>query len=159
MSDHKNDFTTTDIAEWLGIPPEPVPAHPQDGLGHLAERAAAAYHAVRERARLRHELEALDRNGDLDRVLAEASMTRGEIEPMLANYPGSAHALDAMAARLGVTEALRHDPETTRDMAHACTVCAEQGRCRHWLESGATEGYQEFCPNAALLEGMRHAKN
>jgi len=158
MSDHKDDFTATDIAEWLGTQPEPVPANPQDGLGHLADRAVAAFHAARERARLRREFEMLDREGELDRVLADAHMTRDEIEPILANYPASADRLERMAARLGVTKAMHRDAQAERAMQHECSVCLQQGKCRHWLESGAAEGYAEFCPNAELLTEMRHAR-
>lgn len=158
MTHDKDDFTAVDIAGWLGPQPEPAPANPEDGL-HLGERAREAIHAMRERHRLRRELEMLASEGDLDRVLADAQMTRGDIEPMLANYPVSTHRLDAMAARLGVTAAMHRDPAAERDMRRVCSVCREQGRCTHWLATGAPEGYQAFCPNADELEILRHEPN
>lgn len=159
MSHDRDDFTATDIAGWLGPQPEPAPTNPEDGLGRLGDRALGALHAMRERHRLRRELETLDREGDLDRVLADAQMTRGDIEPMLADYPASTHRLDAVAAWLGISEQLHRDPAAERDMRRVCSVCREQGRCTHWLAVGAPEGYQAFCPNADQLEELRRESN
>ncbi len=158
MTHDNDDFTATDIAGWLGPQPEPAPANQEDGAGHIVARIRAALQAMRDRHRLRRELEVLDSEGDLDRILADAQLSRGDIEPLLENYPASAHRLDDMAARLNVADALHRDPATERDMQHLCSVCQEMGRCRRWLDSGATEGFQEFCPNAAALEALRHDK-
>lgn len=159
MTHDKDDFTATDIAGWLGPQPEPAAANQEDGLGRLGDRALAAVHAMRDRHRLRRELETLDLEGDLDRVLADAQMTRGDVESMLANYPESVQRLDAVVARVGVAEALHRDPVVERDMRRVCSICREQGRCTHWLGSGAPEGYQAFCPNADQIEELRHEAN
>jgi hypothetical protein len=159
MSRDRDDFTASDIARWLGPQPEPAPTSQQDGLGHLGERVLVTIHTLRERHRLRREFEAMACEGDLDRVLVDAQMTRGDVEPMLANYPASAHRLDAVAARLGVTEVLHRDPLAERDMRRVCSVCREQGRCAHWLAASPLEGYRTFCPNAEELEELRHEPN
>jgi hypothetical protein len=36
-----------------------------------------------------------------------------------------------------------------------CVECRAAARCRAWLDSGAREGYESFCPNAAFVERMR----
>jgi hypothetical protein len=36
-----------------------------------------------------------------------------------------------------------------------CTRCTGRQRCREWLASGAREGYQAFCPNAAFIASAR----
>ena len=33
-----------------------------------------------------------------------------------------------------------------------CVQCNEVAQCRAWLASGASDGYQSFCPNAAFIE-------
>ena len=37
-----------------------------------------------------------------------------------------------------------------------CLACTEAAQCQAWLWSGARDGYQPFCPNAAFIERMRH---
>jgi len=32
-----------------------------------------------------------------------------------------------------------------------CTECKSQARCREWLASGASEGYEAFCPNSGFV--------
>ena len=159
MSREKDDFTTMDIAGWLGPQPEPAPAIERTDSAAWRSRALGALHAMRDRHRLRRELETLDLEGELDRVLADAQMTRGDVEQMLANYPESAHRLDAVAARLGLTEALHRDAVVERDMRRVCSLCREQGRCTHWLATGAPEDYQAFCPNADQLKELGHEAN
>ena len=36
-----------------------------------------------------------------------------------------------------------------------CLACSEAAQCRAWLASGARDGYQSFCPNAAYIERMK----
>jgi hypothetical protein len=45
-----------------------------------------------------------------------------------------------------------------RDYAAAllrCDTCGEAMQCRAWMQSGARDGYQHFCPNAAFVERMK----
>lgn len=36
-----------------------------------------------------------------------------------------------------------------------CEACLTAAECRAWLWSGAGEGYQHFCANAAYIDRMR----
>lgn len=36
-----------------------------------------------------------------------------------------------------------------------CTRCSGRERCRAWLSSGARDGYQAFCPNAAFIQSLK----
>lgn len=36
-----------------------------------------------------------------------------------------------------------------------CTRCNEAAQCRAWLQSGASDGYQTFCPNAGYVRRMK----
>lgn len=49
-------------------------------------------------------------------------------------------------------------PRNDGTMAHAirrCVMCPSLEECEHWLASAKTEGIEEFCPNAAVIEGLR----
>ena len=159
MNHDKDEFSPSEITQLLGMPPAASAPNHEDGFGRVALRALAAIEVLRERHRLRQELTALAESGALDRVLADAQLSRADLEPMLANHPDSGHLLDEMAARLHVGDRLHADRLTERDMWRVCTLCREQGACKHWLASGATEGYAAFCPNAETLDQLRHAKN
>lgn len=150
-------FSATDVALMLGTQ-EPAAPHPGQGLAaHLVTWAISAIGEISARHRLRRELEALA-GDELDRVLADAGLSRGDVEAMLANYPTSERLLGEMAQRLGIADRLEKHRLTERDMLRLCTVCKEQGRCKHWLASGATEGYEDFCPNADALATMQRAE-
>lgn len=131
-------------------------------LGRWFNRARGALRDLAARHALRQELLECDRGGVLDSLLADLQINRGELEPMIENYPLSRQLFGAMAARLGVDPA-GAGPSFRRDLQHTCAVCAEQPRCRQWLAAGHTEGYEEFCPNAeywhALKECIRTAAN
>lgn len=38
-----------------------------------------------------------------------------------------------------------------------CTRCGGRDRCRAWLASGARDGYQAFCPNAAFIQSLKRS--
>jgi len=39
--------------------------------------------------------------------------------------------------------------------ARRCASCSATKACRAWLDSGRREGYEEFCANAAYIEGLK----
>jgi hypothetical protein len=43
-----------------------------------------------------------------------------------------------------------------RAAVRGCRSCLAAARCRAWLDSGARDGYQDFCPSAPFIE---HTKN
>ena len=36
-----------------------------------------------------------------------------------------------------------------------CVECQEAAQCRAWLASGATDGYESFCPNAGFIQRVK----
>lgn len=66
--------------------------------------------------------------------------------------------LGAMLSRHGVDWGTLAASGALNDLAlglRRCNACGENARCRQWLDSGAREGYQSFCPNAAFVERMK----
>lgn len=39
--------------------------------------------------------------------------------------------------------------------ARTCFVCRSAPECRAWLQAGARQGYESFCPNAAFFERLQ----
>lgn len=152
MAHDKENFTATDVSVMLGNH-QAEPAQAEQGIA--ARVAVRAFEMIARHA-LRRELLALDKDGELDRILGEGNLGRADVEKMLANHPDSGRLLNKMAARLNVEGELYADPIKERDMWHVCTLCDAQGRCKHWLASGATEGYEAFCANAAELNDLKH---
>ena len=58
--------------------------------------------------------------------------------------------------RLGVSSEAtpRHDATMARAIRR-CVMCPSLEECEHWLASAKTGGIDEFCPNAAVIEGLR----
>ena len=66
--------------------------------------------------------------------------------------------LEQMLRRQGDEVARRALATGDRTFAHAlrqCTRCSEAAQCRAWLYSGASDGYQTFCPNAGYVQRMK----
>ena len=47
--------------------------------------------------------------------------------------------------------AVARDGRGFRSALRRCGSCASFERCREFLDSGAREGYEDFCPMAALV--------
>lgn len=63
--------------------------------------------------------------------------------------------IDRMLRRQGERVAHRAIAASGGDFAVAvrqCIQCQEAAQCRAWLWSGATEGYDSFCPNAGFIQ-------
>jgi len=58
--------------------------------------------------------------------------------------------------RLGISPAAaaRSDTRMARALRR-CVMCPSLDECEQWLASGKTDGIDEFCPNASVLEGLR----
>lgn len=66
--------------------------------------------------------------------------------------------LENMLRRQGDEVARRALVAGDRNFATAmgqCTRCTEAAQCRAWLQSGASDGYQSFCPNAGFVQRMK----
>lgn len=62
----------------------------------------------------------------------------------------------AMMRRLGISPEARpgNDPVMARAMRR-CVMCPSLDECDQWLASRRTDGIDEFCPNAPVLESLR----
>jgi len=63
--------------------------------------------------------------------------------------------LDSLLRRQGERVAYRAIAAGGADFAAAvkqCVGCQEAAQCRAWLASGATDGYESFCPNAGFIQ-------
>lgn len=126
----------------------------------LPVRAALALEGLREKAVLKRELQFLDENHELDRVLSDVGLTHGELPGLLQAHPGAARQFTAMMARVGVDAArLPNDVATSvalRDMERRCASCEAWRECRDWFAfDGADDRYRHFCPNGHALEELR----
>jgi len=66
--------------------------------------------------------------------------------------------LDRLLRRQGERVACRAVAVGGRDLAVAvrdCIECQEAAQCRAWLASGATDGYESFCPNAGFIQRVK----
>ena len=66
--------------------------------------------------------------------------------------------LDRLLRRQGERVAYRAIAAGGRDLAVAvkqCVECQEAAQCRAWLASGATEGYESFCPNRGYIQRVK----
>lgn len=124
-------------------------------MGAPFRRLAEWWRNGRERRRLRDEFAALEGQGQLDVVLQEAGASRGSVEAILRAHPDTPKRLTAMMRRLGLSRADIRDDGTLHDVELTCTLCEAPGECRRWLRSGATTGYEDFCPNAETFNRLR----
>jgi hypothetical protein len=53
-----------------------------------------------------------------------------------------------------ITRSAGHDYSVA---VRRCLNCAVSASCGKWLEEGRKEGYEEFCPNAGYIEGLKRA--
>ena len=125
---------------------------------HLGDFIAGVRHwAAKEQSRrqARAEIDALDRAGALDDVLRELSLSRAEIDDIVNVDPDSPQRLERMLARLGLTEAVPAASAIGHDVQRVCQRCSRTSTCEHWLEAGAQEGFESFCPNAETFQALR----
>lgn len=106
--------------------------------------------------RLRMELGRLG-PGELDRVLADAGLSRRDLPSGLGERRGSRPLMARMLAHFGVRQdrvAVRYQG-ALRDAERVCNHCGATARCRRWLNRGATDDAPRlFCPNAELFDEM-----
>jgi hypothetical protein len=60
--------------------------------------------------------------------------------------------------RQGVSVAESTDPMELTKRANAirrCVACRERESCLAWLEGDESIAFERFCPNAALISGLR----
>ena len=98
-----------------------------------------------ERRQLAYELEVARQLG------TRRSRHRTQPDPsFVKGYAGADELLAKMLAHLGLEGAsARFDRLLSRNLYSNCTLCNEQKRCRHWLDSEKEgKAAPAFCPNA-----------
>jgi uncharacterized protein DUF6455 len=66
--------------------------------------------------------------------------------------------IDSMLRRLGERVAYRAVAVGGPDFTVAvrqCVACQRAADCRAWLASGASDGYESFCPNAGFIDRVK----
>lgn len=92
--------------------------------------------------------------GELRGVLDALGMEEQQIPVFVRNYPEAKRLLTAMMGRIGAE--IAPEPEAIRqDLIRTCALCSSRDDCRRWLQSGAREGYQAFCPNTHSFGKLR----
>jgi uncharacterized protein YjiS (DUF1127 family) len=124
-------------------------------FARIAQRARLAFDDMRQRHALRRELAVCAMQGGLDETLADIGVSRAQIVPLVKGAPNAARLLTRMAAWVGVDLEGIRDPALRRELQRVCSLCAAQGRCKHWLDDPDSRGYREFCPNAGTLDELR----
>jgi len=140
--------------------PGTVSASAAGGLSDLAKHYARGLigqlKVWQERRTLEREL------GDLDDAsLADLGLTRAQIPQFVKAYPEAGELLQGMLARLDLAgDAATILGATYEDLLRTCAMCTERRQCRRWLASGKLdESYEEFCPNAWVLDQLRRARH
>ena len=66
--------------------------------------------------------------------------------------------IDRLLRRQGERVAYRAIAAGGRDFTRAveqCMACQRAAECRAWLLSGASEGYESFCPNTGFIQRVK----
>lgn len=101
----------------------------------------------------------LGRHGprELDRVLADAGLNRGDLPTILGGRTANRSMMARMLVHFGVRPdrtAVRYQA-ALRDAERVCAYCGNTARCRRWLNLGAADDAPRlFCPNAELFDEM-----
>jgi hypothetical protein len=112
--------------------------------------------AWRERQALRSELAGLP-PGELDRVLADALLSRSDLATLLGTDGHVERLLPQVMERFGIDpDGLgREGALVMHDLQRVCGACGDVRHCRHLLaEGGSAERFAAFCPNAETLRDL-----
>ena len=122
----------------------------------VTRRVRRAFAEARSRTALRSELSRLEEAGQLDVVLSDLGVSRGELPAVAKNHPGSARRLAGMLHRLGicVLPEASVGPEM-RSIERTCLLCGATGQCERWLRSSRpTSLARNFCPNSPGFDAL-----
>lgn len=123
---------------------------------NLVARLISALDDWREREQLRRELAALAANGELDGVLEEIGVSRGQLPLLLARRLSAAPRLDPMIQRLGLDRAALRATGELREAEWRCLQCQTWRQCESWLAADQLgDGFASFCPNTPTFELVR----
>ena len=134
---------------------QPMTRRARRGFGWIAD----GFQRWRTRGRLKRELSRFSEQ-ELDRILADAGLSRSDLDTMLDGGADNHTLMSAMMAHFGAPtgdEVFRYWG-ALRDAERVCTHCSSVKRCRRWLDWGAkNDAPRVFCPNAELFDEMAEA--
>lgn len=104
-----------------------------------------------ERRAWRGQFENWALHGEIDAALEAFGLERSQVPLFIRGMPEAGRLLPAMMERTGA--AGRIDPVAVpqQELLRACALCPSHARCRRWLNSGATTGFEKFCRNAEVF--------
>jgi len=116
-----------------------------------ARKLRTAFADLWERQAWRAQFDAWERRREIDSVLEALGLERGEVPRFVKRIPAATRLLPEMTARSGAQARLGADAPPRLELLRVCALCPDQARCRKWLASGATTGFEAFCPNAPVF--------
>ncbi len=124
-------------------------------LGFLT-RLAQTMRDRRARARQWREFGDLAACGVLDDVLAEAGLSRADLNTVMRAHPESARRHSEMRRWTGVESAPLPPVAELREAQMSCVRCTATRQCDHWLALPAGERpIPTFCPNVDTFRRLR----
>jgi hypothetical protein len=112
--------------------------------------------AAEAHRQMRKQLAALEEAGMLDDVLHDLSLSRSDMDAIVAADPQAPLRLDAMVERLGLADAVHAaGGSMERALELTCLHCQNTATCDHWLRGGGTEGSEAFCANAEIFKTLK----
>lgn len=127
-------------------------------LASGARKLRIAFADMCQRQAWRGQFDSWTRHREIDSVLEALGLERGQIPVFLKGIPAAARLLPAMMARIGAAGRSGIKAPLRQDLLRVCALCHHQARCQEWLDSGATTGFEEFCPNASAFAATRPVK-
>lgn len=107
----------------------------------------------RRRQAFRSEFARLDAAGQLESILDDMGLVRGDLARLARGYPQSERLFRGMAYQLDVgLDDL--DPASLQELRHTCALCSSHGACRRWL-AAAKATRPAFCLNLPLFDAAR----
>lgn len=123
-------------------------------LARAARKLRTAFSDESRRRSWRHQFDFWEERGETDSVLEAIGVERGQIPLFIRRISAGERLMAAMRARIGLKS--RRKPAPSQNEAlWVCALCRSHEQCERWLESGATKGFEAFCPNASALDDER----
>jgi len=138
----------------------------------LSSETAGPFHALRAwlrrrredarlRGELRHVVDCLDHDRELDEVLAGLGISREGLPALIRRYPGAVRRHEAMRHWLdkaGIAkgaESINHS--TLFGAGRRCVFCVAAERCGNWVEHPERDQPAAFCPRVKAQTATRQS--
>lgn len=104
-----------------------------------------------ERRAWRGQFESWALHGEIDSALEAFGLERSQVPLFIRGMPEAGRLLPAMMERTGAVGRLDPVAAPQQELLRACALCPSHARCREWLDSGATTGFEKFCVNGEVF--------